>query len=322
MATVLGCPSIASTTNVVVNPVPPTPTTGNNSTLCAGSTIYLTASTIPGATYSWTGPNGYTSTLQNPSITNATTARSGTYSVTAVVAGCSSIAGTTDVTVNPHPASPVAGSNSPVCEGATINLTASDIPGATYSWTGPNGFTSTDQNPTLPGASSTMAGNYSVTVTVDGCASLPATTNVVVNPIPSAPVAGSNSPVCEGGTINLTANTISGATYTWTGPAGFTSSLQNPTITGATTTMAGTYSVTVSVSGCTSSAGTTTIVVNPLPAAPIAGSNSPVCAGATINLTASNISGATYFMEWPKWLYQFGSKSFNYWCNSSNGRNI
>jgi hypothetical protein len=84
---------------------------------------------------------------------------------------------------------------------------------------------------------------------------------VTVNALPTAPTAGSNSPVNVGGSINLTASTVSGATYAWTGPNGFTSTQQNPTITGATLPMAGTYTVTATVNGCTSTASTTLVNV-------------------------------------------------------------
>lgn len=63
--------------------------------------------------------------------------------------------------------------------------------------------------------------------------------------------AGSNSPVCEGGTLNLTAPTIANVTYAWTGPNGFSSSLQNPTVTSMTEAKEGTYTLTVkNTSGC------------------------------------------------------------------------
>lgn len=62
-----------------------------------------------------------------------------------------------------------AGSNSPVCAGASLNLTATTISGATYAWTGPNGFTSTQQNPAITYAAA-YAGTYTVQVTAPGCA--------------------------------------------------------------------------------------------------------------------------------------------------------
>src|SRR5699024_6593592 len=99
---------------------------------------------------------------------------------------------------------------------------------ATYAWTGPNGFASSDQNPTIANATLAMAGTYSVTITVDGCTSLAGSTDVVVNAIPATPTASNAGPYCENATIALSTPLVSGATYAWTGPSGFTSSDQNP----------------------------------------------------------------------------------------------
>ncbi len=298
-ATVSGCTSAAGTITITVNPTPTAPTAGSNSPICVGSTLNLTASNIAGATYSWTGPNSFSSALQNPSIAGITALGAGTYSVTATVGGCTSVFGTVTVVVNPTPVAPTAGSNSPLCEGSTLNLTASNIAGATYSWTGPNSFSSALQNPSIAGITTLGAGTYSVTATVGGCTSVFGTVTVVVNPTPAAPIAGSNSPVCVGAPLNLTASNIAGATYSWTGPNSFSSALQNPSIAAITALGAGTYSVTATVGGCTSVFGTVTVVVNPTPAAPTAGSNSPLCSGSTLNLTASNIAGATYSWTGP-----------------------
>jgi beta-galactosidase len=79
----------------------PAPTANYNSPMYAGMTLYLTASTISGATYNWTGPNNFVSMNQNPSIVNASPNASGIYSVTATVAGLTSAPGTVAVTVNP-----------------------------------------------------------------------------------------------------------------------------------------------------------------------------------------------------------------------------
>ena len=290
-----GCIDVSSQ-SVTVLPVPATPTASSNSPICAGSTLNLSTPLVAGATYSWTGPNGFTSTSQNPTIPSATTAATGTYSVTVTVAGCTSVAGTTAVTVNAIPATPSVSSNSPICAGSTLNLTT-PVVGATYSWTGPNGFTSTSQNPTIPSATTAATGTYSLTVTVAGCTSLAGTTAVTVNAIPAAPSVSSNSPICAGSTLNLTTPVV-GATYAWTGPNGFTSTSQNPTIPSATTAATGTYSLTVTIAGCTSVAGTTAVTVNPIPATPTLSSNSPICAGSTLNLSTP-VVGATYSWTGP-----------------------
>lgn len=67
--------------------------------------------------------------------------------------------------------------------------------------------------------------------------------------------AGNNGPVCTGSTLDLTANTVSGATYSWTGPNGFSSSAQNPSLA-FTPTEAGVYTVQVFSGGCLSTAYT------------------------------------------------------------------
>ncbi len=67
-----------------------------------------------------------------------------------------------------------------ICQGSGIQLTADTIPLATYSWTGPAGFTSAQQNPFLPSSSTNNSGNYIVTASVLGCLSPPDTTFVAV----------------------------------------------------------------------------------------------------------------------------------------------
>ena len=263
---------------LTVNAIPGAPAASNNGPLCAGSTLQLTASTVAGASYSWTGPNAFSSTLQNPTILSVAAANAGTYSVTIAVNGCVSPPATTAVTVKPIPSPPTASNNGPICAGGTLQLTASTIAGASYSWTGPNGFASTQQNPTIPSATAAASGTYSVTATVNGCTSTPVTTSVTVKPIPSAPAAGNNGPICAGGTLQLTASTIAGASYSWSGPNGFTSAQQNPTIPSATTAASGTYSVTATVNGCTSATATTAASVNPPLSATITAPAS-VCAG-------------------------------------------
>jgi gliding motility-associated-like protein len=298
-ATLNGCPGATSTTQVTVNPIPASPVASNNSPVCEGSTLNLSATTIAGAVYNWTGPNGFTASTQNISVSNVTSANAGTYSVTATVNGCSSPAATTTVVINPLPATPTISSNSPVCSGTTISLNAASHAGATYSWTGPNGFSSTLQNPSIPNAAANNAGTYSVTAILNGCAGSTAHTVVVVNQSPLAPVAGSNSPLCEGTTLNLTSSPTANAIYNWSGPNGFSSTLQNPVITNITTAAAGLYSVTATVNGCTGPAGTIMITVNVIPSAPVAAGNSPLCAGNDLILTAGTMTGATYAWSGP-----------------------
>ncbi len=90
-----------------------------NITMCGGGNVNLTAAPLSGATYSWSGPNGFTSSLQNPVISNATSASSGTYSLTYIKNGCSATV-TTGVAINPAAAD--VGQNSVLPSALTTGL--------------------------------------------------------------------------------------------------------------------------------------------------------------------------------------------------------
>src|SRR6185503_17757315 len=108
-----------------------------------GSTLSFTGS--GGATYSWSGPNGFASGFQNPSIPNVQMAANGVYSLIVTAGTCSNIT-TATVVINPLP-TPTAISNSPVCLLQPINFTGSG--GTTYTWSGPGGYNSNQQNPII-----------------------------------------------------------------------------------------------------------------------------------------------------------------------------
>jgi gliding motility-associated-like protein/uncharacterized repeat protein (TIGR01451 family) len=113
----------------------------------------------------------------------------------------------------------------------------------------------------INGHTYTIAGNYKDTLTtVHGCDSI-VVTQLTVTQLPVA-VANSNSPVCSGNSIDLTAQTVTGATYSWTSTGGYSSSDQNPDILSASLSDAGAYSLIVSANGCSSSPSTVTVIVN------------------------------------------------------------
>ena len=108
-------------TTTLNNCQPPSLTATSNSPLCVGQSLNITATcTEPSATYSWTGPNGFTSTVLSPSINNVTLAASGTYTLAATFAGCT---GFTSVIVTVNPAGPST-SGASICLGGSGSLTA------------------------------------------------------------------------------------------------------------------------------------------------------------------------------------------------------
>jgi hypothetical protein len=240
-------------------------TISSNSPVCEGNALTLHSSMIPGGVYSWTGPNGFSSSDQNPVVSStADTTMTGSYYLYVTAGGLPDIYDTIYLTVYPIPPTPVASNNSPVCEGFSLTLGAYSIPGAIYQWTGPLGFDTIGQNPVIDNIPLTMSGMFYVTASVNGCVSPTDSTNVIVKPIPNTPVSGGNGPVCLSSTISLTASTISGANYSWTGPAGYTSTDQNPVVSdSATAAMEGFYYVSATVNGCTSPEDSVEVIVKP-----------------------------------------------------------
>jgi gliding motility-associated-like protein len=64
------------------------------------------------------------------------------------------------------------------CLNETIILSTPAIDGATYAWTGPNAFTASQQTVNIPVTHYNLAGNYSLTVTVNGCTSDPSSITI------------------------------------------------------------------------------------------------------------------------------------------------
>lgn len=93
-----------------------------------------------------------------------------------------------------------------VCVGEPVNISISNINLLyTYSWTGPNGFTSNLANPVFPEATLNMAGVYSVTayLSVGACASTAANVTLAVNPLPEFHFENNAPSICELQNITL-----------------------------------------------------------------------------------------------------------------------
>ncbi|MFP5040781.1 PKD domain-containing protein [Parasediminibacterium sp. JCM 36343] len=94
------------------------------SNVCDNKNIQLQANQYPNTQYNWRGPLGFSSTIYNPSITNAQPANSGTYIVTANVQGCGNFTDSVHITIYPL-ATAAFSKNDIVCLGNTATLTVS-----------------------------------------------------------------------------------------------------------------------------------------------------------------------------------------------------
>ena len=241
---------------------------------CTPQTLTLSGnSTTPGVTYTWSGPNNFTSNLQNPTVSAV-----GTYTLTVrTSAGCSASANAVVTSAQTLPTATAQG-GALTCVAQSIALQASSsTPGATYTWTGPSAFTSSQQNPVVA-----TPGNYTLTVRgTNGCTAT-ATAAVTQDIAPPNAAAQGGALTCAAPSIALQASSSTpSATYTWTGPGAFTSSQQNPVVA-----TPGNYTLTVrGINGCTATATATVLPIN-LPM-PVINSPGSICSGMNTLLNAS-----------------------------------
>jgi|GEM_PF-965359 len=218
-----GSCELSESATVVVGTIPADPySVWNNSSICLGESATLNASYDNAFELRWYADDCDAGTLAgtgSPLIVNPTTtttyyARTYDAATQCESQGCKSLV----VTVNLIPATPMASSNSPVCVGEIIQLSTATVPGANYSWTGPNGFNSTEQNPSFAASWIGNAGTYSVSVIVNGCSSAAASTDLVVDgTTQGGQVAPAHyNPICEGSAIPLlTLNNYNGEIQHW-----------------------------------------------------------------------------------------------------------
>ena len=272
-----GCSQVASYTITEPTEVQIALTSQVNNVCFQGNTGRLSITASGGTapyTYAWTGPNGFTSTSEDPQ-----NLLSGTYQVTVTDAnGCTITGASQTITEQAQLALTHSQVNNVCFQGntASISITASGGTAPyTYAWTGPNGFTSTSED-----LQNLLSGTYQVTVTdANGCTitgaaqtiteptALTITNQVKVDNVCAQGATGSITVTAAGGTAPYT--------YAWTGPNNFSSTVAN-----AQNLISGTYQVTVTdAKGCTVTGATQTIT-EPAPLAINAQVQGETCADA------------------------------------------
>jgi hypothetical protein len=233
------CSVSSNTINVVVNPLPVTPTisVSGPTTICQGETVVLTSSYPADNTWS----NGETTQ-------SIVVSQSGTYTVSVANDNCTSISEPVTVSVSqlPNSIEVVSSGSTTICEGdsVTLSLNILSSPFSSYLWS--NGETT-------PSITVTESGNYSLTSYIGStCAITSNLQNIVVNPIPVTPTTVASGPttICQGETVVLTSS--SDSSNVWS---------NGETTQSITVTQSGFYSVVNG--GCSSPSQPIEIIVSP-----------------------------------------------------------
>lgn len=295
--TISNGPCVASTddVNIIVNEAPTTSNAGTDQVICA-STASLAGNTPTIGTGTWTFVSGPTTptivTPGSPTTTINGMTVSGNYIFRWNIANAGCIPSTDDVTItrNGNPTTANAGTDKTICTASTtLNGNTPSI--GTGTWT----FVSGPSTPVISSVTSpstsisglSVLGTYTFQWTISNPPCI-ASSDVVTVTVTGPPtvIPTSNSPICEGETLSLTTPAVSGATYSWSGVAGFSSTLQSPSIVSTTTSMSGTYVITVSLPGC-SNTSSINVVIHSLPP-------NPVITQSLATLTATPSTGFSY----------------------------
>ncbi len=268
-----------------------------NSPVCEGDTLTLTCEhPITGATYNWSGPNGWSAITQTPtvSIPNVTVAYSGQFSLQITGTSQTVNVSQVDVTIDTIPVVSISANHDTLCSGSSVTFTATGAGNSNqnYHWTPGN---ATGRVRTIT-PSTTVDTTYTYTVTAgpSGCAGT-ASYTIAVFPKPDVAITSipANATICKGDTAVLYAT--GGDTYEWRQGSATTAISWDDSLAVSPQSNTTYRVIATSAAGCTKSV-TKTIVVRPLPNASVTGADQ-VCAGDSVQLTATP-SGSSYTYQW------------------------
>jgi hypothetical protein len=284
-----GCSTTSSAVTITVNAVPAATITASGPiTFCSGGSVTLNANTGQGLTYVWRR-NG--TTIGGATAASYVATLAGNYTVLVSSGGCSATSNTICVTVKPAPTATIIPQGSTLlCTGGSVVLAANTGQGFSYVWRR-NG--TVISGATAANYTATLAGSYTVTITMSGCSTTSSAVTITVNAVPAATITASGpTTFCSGGSVTLNATTGQGYSYVWR--------RNGTTISGATAssylaTLAGNYTVLVSVGGCTATSNSISVTVNPAPTATITPQGSTaLCNGGSVVLAANTGQGFSY----------------------------
>jgi gliding motility-associated-like protein len=186
-----------------------------------------------------------------------------------------------------------------ICDSFTQRLDASFAGGATYAW-----FRDGVSAGTGSFLNVTQGGTYFVSLLTEGGSCEKTSAGVVVTVITGAPSGTATpapvSPVCVGGTLNLTVNDVGATTYKWTGPAGFSGTGLSVSRPAFVADFAGVYELEVMVGTCVAQRESVVVDIVSLPDPEIMyAGDDIICAGQTKELSVFPIP-AGYTYQWEK----------------------
>ncbi|PWS26940.1 hypothetical protein DHW03_13035 [Pedobacter yonginense] len=272
-----GC-NVVTTQNFIVAKTPAQPNvTASKVNLCIDDVLNLSTDFLNLASYHWSGPNGFTSTLQNPVIPITGPENIGTYKLFVQVGDCISPEASVDVvSVVARPEALFSIQTNNKCESnQSFSFINNSKNYTKLNWDfGTDVKTTTSLSNDSKELTFTTAGLKTITLTVEtnnGCTSTLSQT-LLVELKPATPEITTNQPAfCLNDVIKLSVPQQANTSYLWTGPDNFTATTSAVEIPVNNLNKGGTYQVTLTSGTCASDPAT--LIIPAIAKIPVAGFN-------------------------------------------------
>lgn len=308
-----------SATNFTVNTAPAQPSVITGSTTpCSGTSQTYSVTNVSGVTYTWSFPAGWSQTSggTSNSITVTTNGTSGNVSVTPSNTCGNGTIRTLAVSPTTVPVQPSAITGvTAACTLSTQVYSVTNVPGTTYTWTLPLGWTKTAGGTT--NSITVTAGLTGGTITVtpsnacgNGTAQTLAVSIIAAAPTQPSTITGNTTP-CATTSQTYSVTNVAGTTYTWGFPAGWVQTAGGTTNSITVTASTTTGNITVTPSNSCGDGTARTLAVTPIvvPAQPstITGNNN-ICSNSSQSYSVTNVAGVTYNWSFPAgWVQTAGT---------------
>lgn len=219
--------------------------------LCEGELAELYCTPIPGATYEWSGPNGFTESGEAIQFGPITLADTGMYVVSGMVEGCEILPDTLQLLILEQPEAPSLLNIPNLCEGDDWAWTAI-TPADEWLWLNDEGVVvATDSTVLWTDAQLADSGSYELVITENQCASPAVPFEVVVNETINIDFASAVATACSGNDWTFAAEqNIPLANWIWTLPDGSEINAEEFTLSPVASIDAGIYTLSGVNDGC------------------------------------------------------------------------
>jgi large repetitive protein len=285
-------------------PAQPSVITGPT-TVCANQSLTYSVTAVSGVTYRWTLPTGWTGSSSTNSITVTTGSTAGNVQVEALN-NCGGVSTARTLAVSnggaiPAQPSVITGSTT-VCANQSPTYSVTAVSGVTYRWTLPTGWTGSSSTNSITVTTGSTSGNVQVEA-LNNCGGVSTARTLAVSnggAIPAQPsVITGPTAVCANQNQTYSVTAVTGVTYRWTLPSGWSGSSSTNSIMVTTGSTAGNVQV-EALNSCGVASTLRTLAVSnggAVPAQPgvISGSIT-LCQGQSQIYSFTSVIGATSYL--------------------------